>query len=208
MGGGGESTPNRQKIDSEFTICINFSKKFPREALDPHLQAGDIHSRIYTSKGKKSPHHVYRSGALKTKITQKFGGGGGSTRNRQKMDSECTICIYFFKKFPGGGPWTPTCRRGISTPASIQLRVKICRKNFGGKINTQSAKNGLRMHHFHHFSKNFPGEAPRTPTCGRGFPPPTPSPCGALRRFGYAPPPGSGPSGSATVLCTVSTLGV
>ena len=73
-----------------------------------------------------SPHHVYRSGALKKKIW-----GEKSTRNRQKMDSECTICI--------------------------------------------------------HFSKNFPGEAPRTPTCGRGYPPPTPSPCGASRRFGYAP---------------------
>ena len=38
-----------------------------------------------------------------------------------------------------------------------------------------------------HFSKIFPGEAPRTPTCRRGSPPPAPSPCGASRRFGYAP---------------------
>ena len=58
--------------------------------------------------------------------------GKKSTRTRQKMGSECTICI--------------------------------------------------------HFSKIFPGEAPRTPTCRRGSPPPAPSPCGASRRFGYAPP--------------------
>ena len=108
-----------------------FLKLSRRRPPDPHLQEGDIHSRIYTAKGKNSPaSRTFRSGALKTKITQKNGGKNQHAIGK-KMDSECTICI--------------------------------------------------------HFSKNFPGEAPRTPTCGRGVPPPALSPCGASRRFGYAP---------------------
>ena len=98
---------------------------------DPHLQEGDIHSRSYTAKGKNSPASRISERSFEDKNYGKI-WGGKSTCNRQKLDSECTICI--------------------------------------------------------HFSKKFPGEAPRTPTCGRGFPPPTPSPCGASRRFGYAPP--------------------
>ena len=126
-----------------------------------------------------------------------------STRNRQKMDSECTICINFSKNFPGEPPpRTPTCRRGISTSAYIQLRVKnhpasrISERSFEDKNYTQIlGKNqhaiGKKLSQNAPFAsiflKKFPGEAPRTPTCGRGIPLPSPSPCGASRRFGYAP---------------------
>ena len=58
--------------------------------------------------------------------------GQTSTLNRQKMNSECTICI--------------------------------------------------------HFHKNFPGEAPGPPPAGR-ISPLAPSPCGAICRLGYPPPP-------------------
>ena len=95
---------------------------------------------ILYSWGENSPaSRISKIGALKEKNYTQF-LGEKSTRTRQKMGSEHTIGIHFFKNFPGGGP--------------------------------------------------------RTPTCGRRFPPPAPSPCGASRRFGYAP--GSGPSGSAT----------
>ena len=157
-------------MGSDCTICVHFSKNFPGETLGPHLQEGDIPSRIYTAKGKNSTaSRTSKIGALKTKNTQKC-GEGGSTGNRQKMDSECTICIHFSKKFSGEAP-DPTCRRGISTTASIQLRIckiRISERSFedkkihknlgrGGGINTQSAKNGLRKHHLHPFFQKIPG---------------------------------------------------
>ena len=49
---------------------------------------------------------------------------------------------------------------------------------------------------FQNFSR---GRPPGPPHAGGGIPLPHPLTCGASRRFGYAPPPGSGPSGSATV---------
>ena len=109
---------------------------------------------------------------MKTRITQDF-LGGKSTPNRQKMDPECTICIHFPKKFPGGRPPDPTCRRVISTPASIQLRVKILPhhvyrsgalktkitpKKWWKKIKTQSAKKWTQNEPFASiFLKSFPG---------------------------------------------------
>ena len=42
------------------------------------------------------------------------------------------------------------------------LKAKITH-NFGGKINRQSAKNVLRMHHLHPFLKYFLGETPTPP---------------------------------------------
>ena len=119
------------------------------------------------------------------------------------MDSECIICIHFSKKNFRGRPPDRTCRRGISTPASIQPRVKnfphhvyrsgalktkITQKVLGknqhaiGKKWTQNAPFASI------FLKKFPGGGPRTPICERGIPPPAPSPYGASRRFGYAPP--------------------
>ena len=80
------------------------------------------------------------------------------------------------KKFPYGFIWSSTAKVKIR-PRCVYRRSELWRQKlhtiFGEKINTNSAKNGLRMHHF---SKIFPGEAPRTPTCRRGFPPPAPSP--------------------------------
>ena len=115
------------KMGSDCTSCFRFSKIFSG--------GGGGGGFIWSSKAKVKilPHHVQcisKIGALKAKIAHKF-FGKKSTRTRQKMGSECTICV--------------------------------------------------------HFSKVFPGEAPRTPTCGRGYPPPALSPCGASRRFGYAP---------------------
>ena len=104
---GGKSTRNRQKLDSECTICTHFSKNFSGEAPDPHLQEGDIHFRSYTAKGKNSPASRISERSFEDKNYGKF-FWGKSTCNRQKLDSECTICIHFSKNFPGEAPRTPT----------------------------------------------------------------------------------------------------
>ena len=52
----------------------------------------------------------------------------------------------------------------------------ICRE----QINTNSAKNGTRMHHLHPFFKNFPGGGPPDPHLQEGV---SPSRTLPLRRF-------------------------
>ena len=102
-----------QKWAQNALFASIFQKKIPGETLDPLLQEGDIHSRIYIAKGKNSPASCI-SELWRQKLHKNL--GAKSTRNRQKMDSECTICINFSKKFPGGGPRTPACRRGYPLP--------------------------------------------------------------------------------------------
>ena len=129
MGINTQSAKNGLGMNHLHPFFLKFSRGRP---LDPHLQEGDIHSRIYTAKGKNLPHHlhVYRSGALETKITQKFWG-----ENQHAIG----------KKWTQNAPF-----------ASIFLKISR-------------------------------GRPPGPPPAGGGFPPPTPSPCGASRRFGYAP---------------------
>ena len=122
-------------------------------------------------------------------MTHNFFEGGGIYTNSAKMGSECTICIRFSKIF-SGTPRPPLLREDKNPPPPLAFPL-------GEKIDTNSAKNGLRMHHLHPFFKKNSRGRPPGPPPDRGVPPPAPSPCGASRRFGYAPP-GSGASGSAT----------
>ena len=135
----------------------------------------------------------------------------------QKMGIEYTICFQFSKK-PLGDPDSPTLLREDKKNPSwalydpLKLRWKLSRikyigvlkakitHNFGREINTNSAhKKWLRMHHLHPIFENVPGKFPG-PHLQEGYPLPHPPQSGALRRFGYPPPPfpSSEPSGSAT----------
>ena len=67
------------------------------------------------------------------------------------------------------------------------LRAKITHNFWGSnqhELGKKWAQNAPFASIFQKFSR---GRPPRTPTCRRGSPPPAPSPCGASRRFGYAP---------------------
>ena len=118
---------------------------------------------------------------------------------------------HFFKKFPVGAPRSPTWRRGISTSASIQLRVKnypasrISERSFEDKNYTQIL--GKNQHAIgKKLSQNAPfasiflkisrGRPPGPPPAGGGYPLPHPPP--AALRADLVTPTGSGPSGSAT----------
>ena len=87
-------------------------------------------------------------------------------------------------------------------PRCVYRRSKLWRqklhKIFWEKINTNLAKNGLRMHHLHPFFIIFPGGHPRTSTWRRGSPLPHPPP--AALRADLVTPHGTGPSGSATAV--------
>ena len=134
------------------------------------------------------PHHVSKIGALKARITHKV---LGKNRHVGKKWAQNAPLLREDKKFPSLALYDPP-----------QLRWKFSRityigdRSFEGKNYTQvfwekstrtRQKMGSECTICVHFSKIFPGEAPRTPTCGRGYPPPALSPCGASRRFGYAP---------------------
>ena len=91
------------------------------------------------------------------------------------------------------------------------LYVNLVRRIFSYKFSVQkTCIDYLKMHSectiLMQFLKKFPGEAPRTPTCGRGDPLPHPPPFGASRLseafgfIGHLCPPGSGGSGSALIL--------
>ena len=62
------------------------------------------------------PHYVYRTSELWGQNYTQF-WGKNQHKHWQKMGAECTICIHFFKNFPGGGPRTPTCRWGYPPSA-------------------------------------------------------------------------------------------
>ena len=134
--------------------------------------------------------------------------GKKSTRTRQKMDSECTICIHFSKIFSGRPRPPPPLLQEHKNPlfdciwpSTAKLKILpqyVCRRSelwgqklhtiFGEVINTNSAKNGLRMHHLHPFFKKFPGGGPPgPPPAGGGLPLPHPPPA-ALRADLVTPP--------------------
>ena len=125
------------------------------------------------------------------------------------MGSECTLCI---SKIFSGRPRTPPppyCERkknsplwlymilyskGENSPASRISKIGELHTIFWEKIDTNSTKNGLRMHHSHpFFKKNSRGRSPGPPPEGRGYPLPHPPPA-ALRADLVIPPPPPTPS--------------
>ena len=130
------------------------------------------------------------------------------------MGSECTICVHFSKIFPGetldgllqeGDDLLSRIytAKGKNFPASRiseigALKTKIT-QNFEGKnqqaIGKQLTQNAPFASIF--LKKKFPGEAPGPPPAGGGYPLPHPLPVAI--RADFVTPPGSGPSGSATV---------
>ena len=83
---------------------------------NPLLQEGDIHSRIYTAKGKNSPESRISERSFEDKnYTKKF--GWEINTQSAKIDSECTICIHFSKKISRGRPpGPPPAGGGIPLP--------------------------------------------------------------------------------------------
>ena len=143
--------------------------------------------------------------------------GGKIDKNSAKIGSECTLCIHFCKNYLGETPSPPYCEKVKKSPSLalydlLQLRWKFSRityiedrsfesnnytRFFGRKINTNSAKNGLRMHHLHPFFTKFPGGGPPDPHLREGgFPSRTLPPAALCADL--VTPPDSGPSGSAT----------
>ena len=110
FGGGGQHAIGKKRTHNA-PFAFIFLKISRGRPLDPHLQEGDIHSRIYTAKVKNSPHHdVYRSGAFKTKITQKFGG-----KNQHAIGKKWTWNAPFasiFLKISRGRPLDPHLQEG------------------------------------------------------------------------------------------------
>ena len=119
--GGGDQHAIGKKWTQNAPFASIFLKISRGRSLDPHLQEGDIHSRIYSAKGKNSPHHVYRSGALKTKITQKFEGGGNQHAIGKKWTQNAPFASIFLK-ISRGRPPDPHLREGVSPSHTLPLR--------------------------------------------------------------------------------------
>ena len=187
-----KTTGNRQKLakNAPFaSVFQNFSGR-PRNPPPPPPYSERKKNPLLALYGEISPPSRFsKIGALKAKITHNFRGGGDQQaigRNWLRMHH----LHPFFKKFLGETPTPPPCCERIKTPLfgfiwsstakmkilprCVYQRSELWRQKFHTifwkKINANSAKNGIRIHHLHPFFKKFPGEAPRTPTCGRGYP--------------------------------------
>ena len=217
---GKKSTRTRQKMGSECTICIHFSKIFSGRPRPPLLQEHKklpslvVYDPLQLS-WKFSRNTYFEDRSFEGKNYTQF-LGKKSTRTRQKLAQNAPFASIF-QKFSRWDPDPPPYCKSIKTPlfcciwsSTAKLEIfpqHVCRRSelwgqklhtiFGEVINTNSAKNGLRMHHLHPFFKNFPGGGPPDPHLQEGV---SPSRTLPLRRFAPIPlrPPGSGPSGSAT----------
>ena len=133
--------------------------------------------------------------------------GKKSTRTRQKLAQNAPFASIF-QNFSRWDPDPPPYCKSIKTPlfcciwsSTAKLEIfpqHVCRRSelwgqklhtiFGEVINTNSAKNGLRMHHMHPFFKKFPGGGPPgPPPAGGGLPLPHPPP--AARSADLVTPP-------------------
>ena len=202
-------------MGSECNICIRFSKIFSGDPTPPLLLRKDkkFPALAFPQQLRwKFSHITYiedsRSEIWKQKLHTIL--GEKSTPTRQKWAQNAPFASVF-QKFSRGTPTPPPpllLRKDKKFPALAfpqQLRWKFSHITyiedsrleiwkqklhtiFGEKIDTNLAKKmGSECTICIHFSKKFPGEGPGPPPAGRVIPLPHPTPCGASRRFGYAP---------------------